>query len=582
MTKEKQNKDKKDNSGPLVSEDIGDLIPKEYLNKPIKAKRPQTKKFGIVLEDKYAKLIRSRKKKEIVNIENFQKYIGKEIFLCGKTVYGSIVLNEPIKLDRELLKNHKKRHLISDYDIDKLWSDENIFYAYSFRIKQMFKEPIKYKNGNVTFGIIDSLELNNGVQKMRDVPNLNREYNDKLKEAQEQKEQAAQEEIEEETLQSNTRLDKYHKRFVSLKNLAFGGNYQEIAVLFLSLYELYLEKGNSKIYDKNGVVLKPAPDVTENYIRVRIRDPKTIVEGSFRTITISASRGIKGVIGKLKKDPDGATHIQSVLFDKKKWSTDDALAWVKEHKESLKTADSDELKEKKEGTETEKVEWTTEYINTLPNASFAIVEPAYLDGTTKDKNARHLPFKDEDGKIDLPHYRNALARVNQIKPITKSITTKELRSKAKVELEKHRKVLEEKKKEEEKEAPKKVKVEEKIETSKIWICPHCNKEIGEKELYCNEKTDEWFHRPCIEKGPIELPKDDRVLLFPIVKSLEKRVESYVDSEYIPRDKDKGKPEEKWVWCDSCKNSFDYYKQLLEDESTVLCPYCGALVIFEEE
>jgi hypothetical protein len=59
--------------------------------------------------------------------------------------------------------------------------------------------------------------------------------------------------------------------------------------------------------------------------------------------------------------------------------------------------------------------WTTKYINSLPNSAFIIVEPAY---------------KDDKGKVDLPHLRNALARCNQIKAVTDSITTESLRSKA--------------------------------------------------------------------------------------------------------------------------------------------------------
>lgn len=85
--------------------------------------------------------------------------------------------------------------------------------------------------------------------------------------------------------------------------------------------------------------------------------------------------------------------------------------------------------------------WQTKYINTLPNSSFAVIEPAYLKGETDNKQARHLPFKDENGKIDLPHYRNALARVNQILPVTDSISTEELRNQAQKELDKHKDVL---------------------------------------------------------------------------------------------------------------------------------------------
>ncbi|RLI40433.1 hypothetical protein DRO59_09305, partial [Candidatus Bathyarchaeota archaeon] len=84
-------------------------------------------------------------------------------------------------------------------------------------------------------------------------------------------------------------------------------------------------------------------------------------------------------------------------------------------------------------TETEEVKeakWDTAYINSLPDSCFAVIEPAYKRGETKDKRARHLPYKDKDGKIDLPHLRNALARMDQIKPVTDSITADELRAQA--------------------------------------------------------------------------------------------------------------------------------------------------------
>lgn len=35
----------------------------------------------------------------------------------------------------------------------------------------------------------------------------------------------------------------------------------------------------------------------------------------------------------------------------------------------------------------------------------------------------------------------------------------------------------------------------------VWICPHCNKKIGEKSLFCD--GSKWFHREC--EGEIELP-----------------------------------------------------------------------------
>lgn len=79
----------------------------------------------------------------------------------------------------------------------------------------------------------------------------------------------------------------------------------------------------------------------------------------------------------------------------------------------------------------ELAEWRRAYINELPDSSFAVIEPAYKRGEVKDKRCRHLPYKDMNGKVDIPHLRNALARMNQIVPVTDSISTEELRAEAK-------------------------------------------------------------------------------------------------------------------------------------------------------
>jgi hypothetical protein len=48
-------------------------------------------------------------------------------------------------------------------------------------------------------------------------------------------------------------------------------------------------------------------------------------------------------------------------------------------------------------------EWTTAYINDLPDSAFACIDDA----------GRHYPHHDESGTLDLPHLRNALSRVAQ-------------------------------------------------------------------------------------------------------------------------------------------------------------------------
>ena len=89
----------------------------------------------------------------------------------------------------------------------------------------------------------------------------------------------------------------------------------------------------------------------------------------------------------------------------------------------------------------EAAKWTTKYINDLPSSSFAIVESG-----VKSKGARHLPHHNEKGggtaniNLDLAHLRNALARVNQLKPLGK-MSKDALVKRAMSHLNKHRAAL---------------------------------------------------------------------------------------------------------------------------------------------
>jgi len=60
--------------------------------------------------------------------------------------------------------------------------------------------------------------------------------------------------------------------------------------------------------------------------------------------------------------------------------------------------------------------WTTAYINNLPDGSFLHIEAGGTKdsgGKTTPRSLRHFPYKDDSGKIDLPHLRNALSRIPQ-------------------------------------------------------------------------------------------------------------------------------------------------------------------------
>lgn len=62
--------------------------------------------------------------------------------------------------------------------------------------------------------------------------------------------------------------------------------------------------------------------------------------------------------------------------------------------------------------------WSTKYINDLPDSSFALIESGGKkdsEGKTVPRSLRHLPYKDKNGKIDLPHLRKWMARCTHTK-----------------------------------------------------------------------------------------------------------------------------------------------------------------------
>lgn len=68
------------------------------------------------------------------------------------------------------------------------------------------------------------------------------------------------------------------------------------------------------------------PETTENYHRIPVEDPSKHKGHRIRTITISASQGIKALYcGTCKK-------VITYLFDVKKWTMEEAKRWVAEHK----------------------------------------------------------------------------------------------------------------------------------------------------------------------------------------------------------------------------------------------------------
>ena len=64
----------------------------------------------------------------------------------------------------------------------------------------------------------------------------------------------------------------------------------------------------------------------------------------------------------------------------------------------------------------ERAVWSTAFQNNLPDSSFLYIESGGKkdsEGKTVPRTLRHFPYKDANGKVDLPHLRNALARIPQ-------------------------------------------------------------------------------------------------------------------------------------------------------------------------
>jgi hypothetical protein len=108
-------------------------------------------------------------------------------------------------------------------------------------------------------------------------------------------------------------------------------------------------------------------------------------------------------------DQEGQRAIQSIRANAQKLSVEDFRRWLEDN--GMKT----DIKEATGEVEV-LAEWTTAYVNDLPDSSFLYVAPGGEkddDDKTKPRSLRYFPFKDAAGKVDLPHLRNAIGRIPQ-------------------------------------------------------------------------------------------------------------------------------------------------------------------------
>jgi len=80
-----------------------------------------------------------------------------------------------------------------------------------------------------------------------------------------------------------------------------------------------------------------------------------------------------------------------------------------------------------------KAVWSRSYVDDLPDSAFLWVAPGgkKSGGKTTPRDLRYFPFRDDEGEVDVPHLRNALARIPQAKhELLTAAKVKELTAKA--------------------------------------------------------------------------------------------------------------------------------------------------------
>jgi hypothetical protein len=220
------------------------------------------------------------------------------------------------------------------------------------------------------------------------------------------------------------------------------------------------------------------------------RDPYAFLPEHFSTIWLDRENGILALVGRLRNQPE-SKRIQAILFAKDKmWDEGKIRDWFLLHPHYLiehaqnsapigSSANQQQMPSKEQAnigenmnkqnennqdeskplpkqpsakqrqenvsqiqstaeTQLQERIWTRRYINDLPDAAFAIILPGGEkdeEGKTKPRSLRKFPHHDATGEIDLPHLRNANARVPQ------SDLTPEQKAEAYRHLDRHKKAL---------------------------------------------------------------------------------------------------------------------------------------------
>lgn len=133
-------------------------------------------------------------------------------------------------------------------------------------------------------------------------------------------------------------------------------------------------------------------------------------------------RNAENFVASLASIVDDYHVIASNILNSPDLSSDERLEAIRNlSQELLDRIDnySEEEEEDKENEDMndmidEKAKWTRAYMNDLPDSAFLYIEPGGHkdeEGKTVPRSKRHFPYKDANGKIDLPHLRLSLIHI---------------------------------------------------------------------------------------------------------------------------------------------------------------------------
>lgn len=143
----------------------------------------------------------------------------------------------------------------------------------------------------------------------------------------------------------------------------------------------------------------------------KYRDPahkQTYKENKLHTIDAGQKKLSRGIIQEKDGTFTALTFSQSKNFKTKK----SAEKWLAE-----RGINPDGTSIKK-SLDLQKAVWSNAHMNDLPDSAFLYIESGGKkdeSGKTVPRSLRHFPYRGMDGKIDLAHVRNAIARIPQSK-----------------------------------------------------------------------------------------------------------------------------------------------------------------------